>query len=928
MTFAQVLHTILIAPLSLFFEVVYAIAYRVIHNPGLSIVALSLAMNFLVLPLYKRADAMQEEQRDIEMKLQPWIRHIKKNFKGDERMMMLQTYYRQNNYKPTDALKGSVSLLLEVPFFIAAYQFLSGLQMLNGISFGPIKDLGAPDGMLVVAGVAINVLPILMTTINFISGAIYTKGFPLKSKIQLYGMALIFLVFLYQSPAGLVFYWTLNNLFSLVKNIFYKLKNPKKVLAVLFSMVGVLAIAVGIIRPWDNTKQRLVCILFGFALQIPFILQFIPRKEEKDYPFEAKDTWTFFLGGVFMAVLGGLLIPVTVIHASPADFVSVMHYSNPLVYVAHAAVLAVGLFVVWFGIFFWLANGFGRKVMAAGIWVLSAWSVVNYMFFGTKNGTLSNLLQYDHLLKYSSNEKLINAAILLATGLVLLFIWWKNRGIVHVVYAAALVAVLGMSVVNVYETNQTLVGVKANIDRLNQDMATIPLSKKGKNVMVIMLDRSISLFVPYMMNERPELVDQFDGFTYYTNAASFGVYTNIASAALFGGYDYSPDEINRRDDLLLEEKQNEALRLMPQLFSDAGYNVTVCDPPYAGYELIPDVSVFDDIPNTNAYVTKGRFNQENGQKEERNKSVRNRNLFCYSVFKMAPLLAQETLYNGGAYNSADANYRAEHSLDEVYTIDREKTGLQQIVDEHHSIGLKLDFCEAFFVLKSLSSITEIRDDDTNTFMMMDNDTAHDTSMLQEPEYEPAEQVDNEAYDAEHADRFTLNGQTLEVDYYEDYMHYQSNMAAFIQLGKYFDYLREQGVYDNTRIILVSDHGWNGDIMPNDRLENGENYYGYNCLLMVKDFNAKGFTSSDEFMTNADTPTIAFDGLVNNPVNPYTGNPVNSDSKQAEELHVFATHDIDILTNNGYRFKDGEWYAVKNQNVLNSENWSLIPDPSK
>jgi len=392
MTFAQVLHTILIAPLSLFFEVVYAIAYRVIHNPGLSIVALSLAMNFLVLPLYKRADAMQEEQRDIEMKLQPWIRHIKKNFKGDERMMMLQTYYRQNNYKPTDALKGSVSLLLEVPFFIAAYQFLSGLQMLNGISFGPIKDLGAPDGMLVIAGVAINVLPILMTTINFISGAIYTKGFPLKSKIQLYGMALIFLVFLYQSPAGLVFYWTLNNLFSLVKNIFYKLKNPKKVLAILFSLVGILAVAVGILRPWDNTKQRLVCILFGFALQIPFILQFIPRKEEKDYPFETKDTWTFFLGGVFMAVLGGLLIPVTVIHASPADFVSVMHYSNPLVYVVHAAFLAVGLFVVWFGIFFWLANGFGRKVMAAGIWVLSAWSVVNYMFFGTKNGTLSNLL--------------------------------------------------------------------------------------------------------------------------------------------------------------------------------------------------------------------------------------------------------------------------------------------------------------------------------------------------------------------------------------------------------------------------------------------------------------------------------------------------------------------------------------------------------
>ena len=37
-------------------------------------------------------------------------------------------------------------------------------------------------------------------------------------------------------------------------------------------------------------------------------------------------------------------------------------------------------------------------------------------------------------------------------------------------------------------------------------------------------------------------------------------------------------------------------------------------------------------------------------------------------------------------------------------------------------------------------------------------------------------------------------------------HYQSNMAAMLQLGRWFDYLRENGVYDNTRIIVMSDHG--------------------------------------------------------------------------------------------------------------------------
>ena len=136
-------------------------------------------------------------------------------------------------------MKGATSLFLEIPFFIAAYKFLSGLQLLNGVSFGPIADLGRPDGLLVIGGMHINLLPIIMTAINLVSCVIFTKGSLLKTKIQLYSMAIFFLVFLYTSPAGLVFYWTLNNTFSLVKTIFYKLKNPGKVLSILGSVVGI-----------------------------------------------------------------------------------------------------------------------------------------------------------------------------------------------------------------------------------------------------------------------------------------------------------------------------------------------------------------------------------------------------------------------------------------------------------------------------------------------------------------------------------------------------------------------------------------------------------------------------------------------------------------------------------------------------------------
>lgn len=93
MTFFQILDSLLFQPLQLLFEVIYVNANRVIGNPGLSIIVLSLVMNFLVQPLYMRADALQEEERDMEARLHRGVTHIKKTFRGDEKMMILQTYY-------------------------------------------------------------------------------------------------------------------------------------------------------------------------------------------------------------------------------------------------------------------------------------------------------------------------------------------------------------------------------------------------------------------------------------------------------------------------------------------------------------------------------------------------------------------------------------------------------------------------------------------------------------------------------------------------------------------------------------------------------------------------------------------------------------------------------------------------------------------
>ncbi|MBQ8956125.1 MAG: YidC/Oxa1 family membrane protein insertase [Lachnospiraceae bacterium] len=206
MDIATVLYNLIVYPIELIVEVVFSTINGLCRNPGIAILGVSFVVSILVLPLYTQADAIQDEERKKQEKLSYWVGHIKKTFKGDERFMMLSAYYRKENYHPLYSLRSSISLLLQVPFFIAAYHFLSNLELLNGKSFWLIRDLGKPDGLLTVGAFTINVLPVLMTLINYCASYIYTRGFPLKDKLQPYILALIFLVLLYGSPSGLVLY--------------------------------------------------------------------------------------------------------------------------------------------------------------------------------------------------------------------------------------------------------------------------------------------------------------------------------------------------------------------------------------------------------------------------------------------------------------------------------------------------------------------------------------------------------------------------------------------------------------------------------------------------------------------------------------------------------------------------------------------------
>ena len=923
MSFLSMVYNLLMGPIEILFDVVYAVMYRITENKGLAIVALSLAINFLVLPLYRQADALQEEERVRTQKMQRGVDHIKKMFKGDERFMMLQTYYRQNDYKPYYALNGSLPLLLEIPFFIVAYRYLSGLEMLQGAPYGPIRDLGAPDGLLTVAGLSLNVLPIRMTLINIVSGVIYTKGMPLKSKIQLYGMALIFLVFLYDSPAGLVFYWTLNNLFSLVKNVFYKLKRPGFVLAVLGAVFSTAMLPYLFLHPLGTRRRQLFCVGALLCLYVPLGVSLLRRRSHKKFSLPeatAMDDVIFTLSGVVLAVLTGTLIPSAVIKASPLEFVNVMNLRSPLLYVLSASLYSFGAFVIWGTIFYRLTDRSVRKILAPVLAVTAACGVVDYMFFGDGYGNMSSSLQYDELFSNTKTVFAVNLALLLLAASAVVLLWRFRPALIRAVCAAGAVALLVMSVTNILSVHSEVEALRhSSMIAAIDDEVVLKLDKKEKNVVVLMMDRALGSLIPYIWAERPELKEQFAGFTYYPNTISYGNCTNVASPALFGGYDYTPLEIDRRADIPLVEKQNESLKVMPVNFLEAGYDVTVCDPSYAGYKWIPDVTIYDDYPAIRTYITNGHFSAK--VINERTEKVRCRNFFAYGVFRAAPVIAHKSLYNEGYYN------HQEDSSDEM---------LIQIIDGmYRAYGgfgrTPNSFTQAYDVLCNLPAVTRITDSGKGCFLMMSNDTTHAQFMLQEPDYVPSNRVDNTAYEADVITRTDDDGHVLHINAVTQMTHYQINAASFIRLGKWMDYLREQGVYDNTRIIIVSDHGKGLYHMTQEQFE--ETYpskysdvddpMSYTPVLLVKDFNSREWKTDDTFMTNADTPTLAFQGVVPEPFNPFLKKPVTDEMKKRPEQYIGYTGTWETDINNGNVFADMVWLRLDGKDKSDMKAWHVL-----
>ncbi|WP_288304438.1 membrane protein insertase YidC [uncultured Treponema sp.] len=885
-------YQIFITPLVQLTEFFYSLFFEVTGNQGIAVIGLSFVVTFFTLPLYMVAEQWQETERNIQKKLKPGVERIKSTFKGDEQYMVLSTFYKENHYHPIYALRSSFSLLIQIPFFIAAYNFLSNLEPLKSYSFLFIKSFGEPDATFHIGSFAVNVLPIAMTIINCVAGFIYSKGHPISEKIQIYGCAAVFLLLLYNSPAGLVVYWTMNNILSLVKNIFYKIKNPKKVLYIIACIASICLILCGAVL-FRHTKAifRIMLVFAGILIPLaPFAVKFLASFFENHFKVldeNPKLRFSVFLISAFiLAVLTGLAIPSILMQSEPEQYSYVDSYASPLYFVWHTFFQALGFFVVWPFCFYALFSSKTKKILTFLFSFIAFSAIMNCFAFSGNYGPVNPNLLFMTPQHFMPSIKTVIVNILcMAAILALVAVAFSFKAKILnslcTIFLISLVAISGKNIASVQNSFR-----KMEAPDLSKKIEPVfHLSKTGKNVIVLMQDRFFSPLIPKILENNPELRERLDGFTWYPNTVSFGKLTMIGTPGIFGGYDYTPFEINRRTDKTLQQKHNEAILTMPIVFNQNNWNVTVADLPYENYLEQPVTNMYKGYDFINRVTTHGTYSniwyaRNNMKKSPFMSEGIKRNFIWFSVLKVVPPFMRQIIYHKKywiSYSKFENNAK--------------------FIDNYSEIDL---FPELF------DSSSE-----KNAFFLLDNEANHESILLQAPDYVPVENVTDLG-----------PGGKDET--------YSSMVGVLKRFADFMDFLKENNLYDNTKIILVSDHGMSCDTGVFDNKTQNFPFYKENMTasLLVKDFSNRGKLKEDyAFMTNADTPALALKVIDGKALNPFTKNPLDVNfigggitKNDFIKMSNAPAESTRIRKNARFNIKDDEWYTVKD-NIFDDKNWS-------
>ena len=194
--------------------------YNYIPNYGFVLLVFSVAVKILVYPLTKKSYVSTKKMQAV----QPMLNDLREKYKNDQRKFaqVQMNLFKEHGVNP---LSGCVPILLQMPLLFALFTvFRSSIELRGAPFILWIKDLSRPDAVFDLGinvplyGSQVAILPILMGVTMFIQ----MKSTPTpqsggQQKFMMYFMNGFFVLIFNQFPSGLVLYYTLFNILTVLQ---------------------------------------------------------------------------------------------------------------------------------------------------------------------------------------------------------------------------------------------------------------------------------------------------------------------------------------------------------------------------------------------------------------------------------------------------------------------------------------------------------------------------------------------------------------------------------------------------------------------------------------------------------------------------------------------------------------------------------------
>ncbi|RMG00209.1 MAG: membrane protein insertase YidC, partial [Nitrospirae bacterium] len=192
--------------------------YGFIGNYGWAIIILTIIVRIPFIPLMNKG---QKSMKKLQA-LQPKMNEIRQKYKKDPQKMQKEMMELYKKYK-VNPMGGCLPMLIQIPVFFALYKVLLIAIELRGAPFMLwIQDLSEKDPYYI--------LPIVMGITMFIQQKMTptSAGNPQQQKVMQF-MPLIFTFLFLSFPSGLVLYWLVSNLLSIIQQYYVNKKLKKEV---------------------------------------------------------------------------------------------------------------------------------------------------------------------------------------------------------------------------------------------------------------------------------------------------------------------------------------------------------------------------------------------------------------------------------------------------------------------------------------------------------------------------------------------------------------------------------------------------------------------------------------------------------------------------------------------------------------------------